>query len=113
MPRARSRDTTVPAGVDVLILGGGPAGTLGGAGRRGYRPPGRAGGQGFLRHQRRRGRRGNNLWYLPPGYSARRRAIAAREEAGGQLTDRDWMARILERTWETVGQLADWGYPFR
>jgi succinate dehydrogenase/fumarate reductase flavoprotein subunit len=96
----------------VLVLGGGPAGTwaalaAAAAGRRvaladkGYCGTSGAAASG-----------GNNLWYIPPEGGARAEAIAAREVAGGHLTDRRWMERTLARTWAAVGQLAEWGYPF-
>lgn len=111
MPK-RQRPVEAPREVDVLVLGGGPAGTwaalaAAAAGRRvaladkGYCGTSGAAAAG-----------GNNLWYVPPGGQARSAAIAAREKQGGYLTERDWMQRILERTWEAVGDLAAWGYPF-
>jgi succinate dehydrogenase/fumarate reductase flavoprotein subunit len=97
---------------DVLVLGGGPAGTwaaLAGA---------RAGAavvladKGFCGTSGATASGGNNLWYVPPEGTDREESIRRYEKAGGMITDRSWMARTLELTWEQVGQLADWGYPF-
>jgi succinate dehydrogenase/fumarate reductase flavoprotein subunit len=58
---------------DVLVIGGGPAGT----------------------------------W---AAWTAASRG--ARVVLGGHLADRAWMDRVLDQTYENVGKLADWGYPF-
>ncbi|WP_207386524.1 FAD-dependent oxidoreductase [Protofrankia symbiont of Coriaria ruscifolia] len=110
--RRRPRLVAVPAETDVLVLGGGPAGTwaaLAAAGR-GRRVT--LADKGYCGTSGSTAAAGNNLWYLPPGGRSRTEAMAAREIAGGHLTDRQWMARVLDRTWEAVEQLAGWGYPF-
>jgi len=101
-----------PEQVDVLILGGGPAGTWAAlaAAAAGQRVA--LADKGYCGTSGATASGGNNLWYVPPEGGARAAAIAARERAGGYLTDRDWMARTLARTWDAVGELADWGYPF-
>jgi succinate dehydrogenase/fumarate reductase flavoprotein subunit len=38
--------------------------------------------------------------------------MASREKMGGYLQDRRWMQRVLDRTYESVNLLAEWGYPF-
>jgi succinate dehydrogenase/fumarate reductase flavoprotein subunit len=97
---------------DVLVLGGGPAGTWAALAAA------RAGAavvladKGFCGTSGATASGGNNLWYVPPEPAAREESIRQYEKAGGMITDRSWMARTLELTWEQVGQLADWGYPF-
>ncbi|WP_051581672.1 FAD-dependent oxidoreductase [Pseudonocardia acaciae] len=108
-PRRRA---SVPEWVDVLVLGGGPAGTWAAlaAAARGWRVA--LADKGYCGTSGAAASGGNNLWYLPPEGDARASAIAERERAGGYLTDRGWMARTLARTWDAVGELAAWGYPF-
>ncbi|GAA0362448.1 FAD-binding protein [Microbispora corallina] len=56
---------------------------------------------------------GTGVWYVPPRPAERERAMASREALGGHLADRHWMARVLDQTYEGMGELADAGrYPF-
>jgi succinate dehydrogenase/fumarate reductase flavoprotein subunit len=106
------RPVDVPTdAVDVLVLGGGPAGTWAAIAAAAAGSTVVLADKGFCGTSGSAAAAGNNLWYLPPG-TGRHEAILARESAGGYLTDRNWMARILERTWTAVGELADRGYPF-
>ncbi|MFC4144757.1 FAD-binding protein [Micromonospora mangrovi] len=97
---------------DVLVLGGGPAGTWAalGAAATGARVV--LADKGWCGTSGAAAAGGNNLWYLPPTGPARDRAVGHREAAGGHLTDRRWMFRVLDETWQRVADLADWGYPF-
>jgi succinate dehydrogenase/fumarate reductase flavoprotein subunit len=110
--RRRASARTVPERVDVLVLGGGPAGTWAAlaAARGGHRVA--LADKGYCGTSGATASGGNNLWYIPPEGGARAAAITARERAGGYLSDRRWMERTLARTWAAVGELADWGYPF-
>lgn len=38
--------------------------------------------------------------------------MASREALGGFLRDRRWMARVLDRIYTNLNQLAEWGYRF-
>lgn len=110
-----ARATRAPAGArsaDVLVLGGGPAGAWAAiaAARAGARVV--LADKGYCGTSGATASGGNNLWYVPPEGSAREESIERYERAGGMLTDRAWMARTLELTWQQVGQLAAWGYPF-
>jgi len=111
MPRA-PRTETPARDADVLVLGGGPAGTWAAlaAARAGARVV--LADKGYCGTSGATASGGNNLWYVPPDDAAREASVAEYEKAGGMITDRAWMARTLELTWEQVGQLADWGYPF-
>lgn len=97
---------------DVLVLGGGPAGTWAAIAAA------RAGAsvvladKGFCGTSGAAAAGGNNLWYVAPDGPDRERAIQRRFDEGGQLSDPAWMQRTLETTWNQVDQLAQWGYPF-
>lgn len=98
--------------VDVLVIGGGPAGTWAavGAAARGARvvlvDKGYCGTSGATAPS------GTNVWAVPPDPVAREKAKASRFDAGGQLAEPVWMDRVLDQTWRNVQQLEDWGYPF-
>lgn len=97
---------------DVLVLGGGPAGTWAAvaAATAGARVV--LADKGYCGTSGSAASGGNNLWYVPPDPAARRASVAARFTAGGRLGDRWWMARVVEETYRRVGDLAAWGYPF-
>src|SRR5690349_1296457 len=82
--------TAAAAGADVLLLDKGYCGTSG---------PTASGGTG--------------VWYVQPEPAAREKAMASREALGGYLQDRRWMARVLDQTYENMNRLAaEARYPF-
>ncbi|WP_433729979.1 FAD-dependent oxidoreductase [Actinoplanes sp. CA-051413] len=82
--------TAAAAGADVLLLDKGYCGTSG---------PTASGGTG--------------VWYVQPEPAAREKAMASREALGGHLQDRRWMARVLDQTYENMNRLeAEARYPF-
>ncbi|MDF5711800.1 MAG: FAD-binding protein [Nostoc sp. S4] len=97
---------------DVLVIGGGPAGTWAAwsAASTGAKvvlvDKGYCGTTGCAAAS------GNGVWYVPPDPEARETAKASRESLGGFLCDRHWMDRVLNQTYVNVNQLAEWGYPF-
>ncbi|MUG99060.1 FAD-dependent oxidoreductase [Scytonema sp. UIC 10036] len=97
---------------DVLVIGGGPAGTWAAwsAATSGANvvlvDKGYCGTSGCAAAS------GNGVWYVPPDPEAREAAMASREALGGYLSNRDWMKRVLDQTYANVNLLADWGYPF-
>jgi succinate dehydrogenase/fumarate reductase flavoprotein subunit len=97
---------------DVLVIGGGPAGTWAAwsAASKGARvvlvDKGYCGTTGCAAAS------GNGVWYVPPNPEAREAAIASRESLGGFLANRNWMSRVLDQTYANVNLLAEWGYPF-
>lgn len=97
---------------DVLILGGGPAGTWAAiaAATGGARTI--LADKGFCGTSGATAASGTTLWYVDPDPAKRAAAKASREGLGGHLADHGWMDRVLDRTHAAVGQLADWGYPF-
>ncbi|MBD2494836.1 FAD-dependent oxidoreductase [Nostoc sp. FACHB-280] len=97
---------------DVLVIGGGPAGTwaawsaASGGARVVLVDKGYCGTSGCAAAS------GNGVWYVPPEPEARETAMASRESLGGFLANRHWMKRVLDQTFTNVNLLADWGYPF-
>jgi succinate dehydrogenase/fumarate reductase flavoprotein subunit len=97
---------------DVLVIGGGPAGawaaitaTQNGASvilvDKGY-----CGTSGATAPS------GTGVWYIQPDKEKREEAMKSREVLGGYLSERKWMKRVLDRTYENMNQLENWGYPF-
>ncbi|MBD2336714.1 FAD-binding protein [Calothrix sp. FACHB-156] len=97
---------------DVLVIGGGPAGTWAAwsAASAGAKvvlvDKGYCGTSGCAAAS------GNGVWYVPPDAEAREAAKASREALGGFLANRTWMDRVLDQTYTNVNLLAEWGYPF-
>nr|WP_155745379.1 FAD-binding protein [Scytonema sp. UIC 10036] len=96
-----------------MVIGGGPAGTWAAwsAATRGAKvvlvDKGYCGTSGAAAAS------GNGVWYIPPDPEQRESAMASREAMGGFLANRHWMTRVLDRTYDNINSLADWGYPFR
>ncbi len=95
---------------DVLVLGGGPAGTWAAVAAAAAGARVVLADKGYCGTSGSAASGGNNLWYLPP--PARESAVARREVVGGHITDRRWSFRVLEETWQRIDQLDTWGYPF-
>jgi succinate dehydrogenase/fumarate reductase flavoprotein subunit len=97
---------------DVLVIGGGPAGTWAAwsAASQGARvvlvDKGYCGTSGATAPS------GVGVWYVPPDPRLREEARASREALGGFLSERSWMDRVLDCTYDNVRRLGDWGYPF-
>ncbi|MDB4988920.1 MAG: L-aspartate oxidase [Myxococcaceae bacterium] len=103
---------TLSLDADVLVLGGGPAGTWAAwtAASRGARVV--LADKGYCGTSGATAPSGTGVWYVPPDEEQRAAARASREGLGGHLADRAWMDRVLDRTHENVDRIAAWGYPF-
>ncbi len=55
---------------------------------------------------------GTQIWYVSPDPAEREEAMASREAMGGYLSERSWMVPVLDKTFECINRLAEWGYPF-
>jgi succinate dehydrogenase/fumarate reductase flavoprotein subunit len=97
---------------DVLVLGGGPAGTWAAisAAEHGARVV--LADKGFCGTSGATAAAGTGVWYIDPDPSLREAAMASREKLGGHLQDRRWMARVLDTTYAQSSRLAYWGYPY-
>lgn len=97
---------------DVLVIGGGPAGTWAAL------TAARAGAtvvlvdKGYCGTSGATAPSGTGVWYVPPDRESRKAAKDSRDDLGGFLADRRWMDRVLDTTYLRVNELAQWGYPF-
>ena len=97
---------------DVLVIGGGPSGTWAAWSAAASGASAVLVDKGYCGTTGCAAASGNGVWYVPPDQSLREAAMASRETLGGFLSNRHWMARVLEQTYTNVNQLAEWGYPF-
>jgi succinate dehydrogenase/fumarate reductase flavoprotein subunit len=102
----------VSARADVLVIGGGPAGcwaaiTAAASGASVVLVD-----KGYCGTSGATASAGTGVWYVEPDADAREAAIQSREAMGGWLVDRHWMHRVLDKTYEQMNRLAEWGYPF-
>lgn len=97
---------------DVLVIGGGPAGTwaaitaASGGAKVVLVDKGYCGTSGATAPS------GTGVWYVKPDPQLREQAKQSRYALGGQLADDGWMNRVLDRTYGNMNKLAGWGYPF-
>ncbi|AVA23729.1 fumarate reductase/succinate dehydrogenase flavoprotein-like protein (plasmid) [Rhizobium sp. NXC24] len=97
---------------DVLVIGGGPAGCWAALEATGAKARVVLVDKGYCGSSGATASAGTQIWYVPPDPSEREMAMASREAMGGYLSERSWMAPVLDKTYESVNRLADWGYPF-
>jgi succinate dehydrogenase/fumarate reductase flavoprotein subunit len=97
---------------DVLVLGGGPAGTWAACAAAAAGARVVLADKGFCGSSGATAAAGTGIWYVPPDPAKRQAAMDSRDALGGYLADPAWMARVLDRTWHGVEQLGEWGYPF-
>lgn len=102
----------VSAAVDVLVIGGGPAGCWAAVSAAESGVTVALVDKGYCGTTGATASAGVGVWYIEPEEEAREKAIQSREEMSGWLVDRRWMHRALDETYAQVGRLADWGYPF-
>ncbi|WHX48376.1 FAD-binding protein [Paenibacillus woosongensis] len=106
------REKRLDLSADVLVIGGGPAGAWAAitAARKGAQvvlvDKGYCGTSGATAPS------GTGVWYVKPEAAAREEAKRSRYFLGGQLADAQWMNRVLDQTYDNMGMLAEWGYPF-
>lgn len=98
---------------DVLVIGGGPAGTWAalsaraqGAERVVLVDKGYCGTSGATASAN------TGVWCVAPEADARERAIQKRLQLSEGLGRRETMEHVLETTWQRIAELAAWGFPF-
>src|ERR1700760_918446 len=98
--RRNDADGGVAFEADVLVLGGGPAGTWAAisAAELGARVV--LADKGFCGTSGATAAAGTGVWYIDPDPLLREAAMANREKMGGYLQDRRWMARVLDSTYQ-------------
>jgi succinate dehydrogenase/fumarate reductase flavoprotein subunit len=108
----RQRDAeALDVSVDVLVIGGGPAGAWAAvaaadAGARVILVD-----KGYLGTSGSTAPSNTGTWFVPPG-EGRRIAIEQRQPRTGGLADPRWVDRTLDVAWDRLHALAAWGYPF-
>lgn len=98
--------------VDVLVLGGGPAGTWAAVSAAARGASVLLADKGYCGTSGATAPSGTGVWHVAPDGDARARAKADRYAMGGQLAESAWMDRVLAQTWDNLQQLSEWGYAF-
>jgi len=102
----------VSACADVLVIGGGPAGCWAAITAAENGASVVLVDKGYCGTSGATASAGTGVWYVEPDADEREKAIQSREAMGGWLVDRRWMHRVLDKTYEQMNRLAEWGYPF-
>ncbi|WP_020618153.1 FAD-dependent oxidoreductase [Paenibacillus daejeonensis] len=97
---------------DVLVIGGGPAGTWAAISAAAEGAKVVLADKGFCGSSGATAPSGTGVWYVKPEDRLRQEAKDSRYTLGGQLADNDWMNRVLDRTYDNMNKLGAWGYPF-
>ena len=97
---------------DVLVLGGGPAGTWAALSAASTGARVILADKGYCGSSGATAPSGTGVWYVPPDPARRLAAMESREKMGGYLQDRRWMSRVLDRTYDSIDLLGERGYPF-
>ncbi|MEV5410616.1 FAD-binding protein [Thermopolyspora sp. NPDC052614] len=98
---------------DVLVIGGGPAATWAALKAAQAGADVILADKGYCGTSGAAASAGTGIWYTEPDPAEREKAMASREAMGGFLSDRRWMARVLDQTYHGVNELATAGrYPF-
>lgn len=96
-------DDTIHLGADVLIIGGGLAGTWAAIGAAQAGASVILADKGYCGTSGVTATAGPGHWWIPPNPAhLRETAIAKRHETGFGLNDPEWMSRVLEKTWESL-----------
>jgi succinate dehydrogenase/fumarate reductase flavoprotein subunit len=97
---------------DVLVIGGGPAGTWAAISAARVGASVVLVDKGYCGTSGAAAAAGVGTWYVPPVADLREAAMSSRESLGGYLSEREWMERVLDQTWQRLPEVAGWGYPF-
>jgi succinate dehydrogenase/fumarate reductase flavoprotein subunit len=111
-PEDRRNDTTdvLELTADVLVIGGGPAATWAALTARAEGARVLLVDKGFCGSSGVAAAATVGHWWVPP--AGREQAIVDRDAAGGYLSERSWMERVLEETWRRWPEVSKThGYP--
>ncbi|WP_027088246.1 FAD-dependent oxidoreductase [Cohnella panacarvi] len=97
---------------DVLVIGGGPAGTWAALTAAGNGAKVVLVDKGYCGSSGATAPSGTGVWYVKPEEKLREEAKGSRYTLGGHLAESRWMDQVLDRTYENMNKLAAWGYPF-
>jgi succinate dehydrogenase/fumarate reductase flavoprotein subunit len=97
---------------DVLVIGGGPAGTWAAVSAAAKGVKVILADKGYCGSSGATAPSGTGVWYVKPERELREAAKASRYTMGGQLAEHGWMDRVLDRTYENMNKLGEFGYPF-
>lgn len=97
---------------DVLVIGGGPAGAWSAIAAKEQGASVILVDKGYCGTSGATAPSGNGVWYIPPDKQKREEAMLSRESMNGYLSERTWMARVLDQTYNNLNRLHEWGYPF-
>jgi succinate dehydrogenase/fumarate reductase flavoprotein subunit len=98
---------------DVLVIGGGPAGTWAAIKAAEAGVDVVLADKGYTGSSGATASVGTGVWYVDDVPELREAAMASRETLGGHLADRRWMTRVLDETHARMDELADiQRYPF-
>lgn len=97
---------------DVLVIGGGPAGTWAALTAAAKGAKVMLADKGYCGTSGATAPSGTGVWYVKPDAELREKAKASRYEMGGRLAEHRWMNRVLDRTYENMNKLGVYGYPF-
>jgi succinate dehydrogenase/fumarate reductase flavoprotein subunit len=100
-----NQSTNLKLTADVLIIGGGPAGTWAALSAATSGAKVILVDKGYCGTSGAAAASGNGVWYVPPDPEQRSAAMASREAMGGFLADRNWMTRVLDRTYDNIQSL--------
>jgi succinate dehydrogenase/fumarate reductase flavoprotein subunit len=98
---------------DVLVIGGGPAGTWAAVKAAQAGADVMLADKGYTGASGATASVGTGVWYVDDVPELREAAMASRESLGGHLAERDWMTRVLDETHARMDELAEvQRYPF-
>jgi len=98
---------------DVLVIGGGPAGTWAAIKAAQAGADVVLADKGYTGSSGATASVGTGIWYVDDVPEQREAAMASRETLGGHLAERDWMTRVLDETHARMHELGEvQRYPF-
>jgi succinate dehydrogenase/fumarate reductase flavoprotein subunit len=105
-------ERSVQLSADVLVIGGGPAGTWAALTATAKGAKVILADKGYCGSSGATAPSGTGVWYIKPEREHRDAAKASRYALGGHLAEQRWMDRVLDRTYENMNRLGVFGYPF-